>query len=95
MSACLFCRIAAGEIPCVRVHESKHLLAFMDINPLSDKHVLVIPKKHATHVDELDDGAAGELGVVLRDVSRAIGAERKFKFITKFLLGKLINGIYG
>ena len=46
MSDCLFCRIAAGEIPATRVLESERTLAFRDINPQAPIHVLVIPKPH-------------------------------------------------
>lgn len=45
---CLFCAIISGKIPCEKVFEDEHTLAFMDINPLSTGHVLVIPKTHAT-----------------------------------------------
>jgi histidine triad (HIT) family protein len=43
---CIFCKIAAGEIPGVKVYEDQETLAFMDINPRSDGHCLIIPKKH-------------------------------------------------
>ncbi len=45
--SCLFCGIAAGDIPSVKVAESTSTYAFMDINPASDGHVLVIPKRHS------------------------------------------------
>ena len=44
---CVFCAIVAGKAPCVRVYEDEHSLAFMDINPATRGHVLVIPKAHA------------------------------------------------
>lgn len=47
---CLFCRIVAGEIPATVVGEDERTLAFMDINPASDGHALVIPKAHSTDV---------------------------------------------
>jgi histidine triad (HIT) family protein len=49
--ACLFCRIAAGEIPATLVHEDTETLAFRDINPQAAVHVLVIPREH--HEDAL------------------------------------------
>jgi histidine triad (HIT) family protein len=51
---CLFCKIAAGEIPATRVREDERTIAFMDINPATRGHVLVIPREHAT--DLLDVG---------------------------------------
>lgn len=44
---CIFCKIIAGHIPCVKVYEDDQTLAFMDINPRSDGHCLIVPKTHA------------------------------------------------
>ena len=45
---CVFCAIAAGEIPCFKVFEDDFALAYLDINPFSEGHTLVIPKAHTT-----------------------------------------------
>ena len=50
---CIFCAIVAGQAPCVRVYEDEHTLAFMDINPATRGHVLVIPKAHARDLLEV------------------------------------------
>ena len=52
--ACLFCRIVAGEIPAVRVHEDDRTLAFMDIAPATRGHLLVVPRTHAADVHDID-----------------------------------------
>jgi histidine triad (HIT) family protein len=54
-SDCLFCRIVRGELPSTQVDEDERTLTFMDINPASDGHALVIPKAHAR---DLHDGPA-------------------------------------
>jgi histidine triad (HIT) family protein len=46
MSDCIFCKIAAGEIPCRKVYEDSDLLAFHDINPVAPVHFMIIPKEH-------------------------------------------------
>ena len=51
---CLFCKIINGEIPCYKIYENDDVLAFLDINPDSDGHTLVIPKKHFTDLDDID-----------------------------------------
>jgi len=58
--SCIFCAIAAGEAPSQRVAESEQAYAFLDINPATDGHTLVIPKRHATDIWDLDpeDGRA-------------------------------------
>ena len=50
---CLFCKIVAGEIPATRVHEDERTIAFMDINPGTRGHLLVIPRAHAADVLEI------------------------------------------
>jgi histidine triad (HIT) family protein len=51
---CLFCKIAAGDIPATRVYEDERTIAFMDINPGTRGHLLVIPREHSTDLLEID-----------------------------------------
>ena len=51
---CLFCKIVKGEIPSFKIYEDENVLAFLDINPDSDGHTLIIPKKHFTDLDDID-----------------------------------------
>ena len=52
---CIFCKIAAGEIPSVKVYEDDRVLVFMDINPISEGHLLIIPKAHAATIYEITE----------------------------------------
>jgi histidine triad (HIT) family protein len=54
---CIFCRIAAGDIPSHKVYEDESTLAFLDINPAARGHTLVIPKEHAADVHALSEAA--------------------------------------
>jgi histidine triad (HIT) family protein len=72
MAETIFSKIIAGEIPCFRVYEDVHVLAFLDINPLSKGHTLVIPKEQRETLDQLSDESAAALGRVLPRISRAI-----------------------
>jgi histidine triad (HIT) family protein len=75
----IFGRIIDGEIPCHRVYEDEHVLAFLDVGPLSRGHTLLIPKERVAQLHELSEGAAAAIGRVLprlcRAVLRATGAE--------------------
>jgi histidine triad (HIT) family protein len=51
---CLFCKIVAGDVPATLVHEDERTVAFMDINPATRGHLLVIPREHATDVHAID-----------------------------------------
>ena len=72
MAKTIFARIIAGEIPCFRVYEDDRVLAFLDVNPLSRGHTLVIPKEPAETLDQLSDDSAAAIGRVLPKISRAI-----------------------
>ena len=54
MDDCLFCRIAAGQIPAGIVLEDEQFLAFRDIHPKAPQHILVIPREHIVSLNELD-----------------------------------------
>lgn len=69
---CLFCRIIAGSIPCHRIYENEHVLAFLDIGPIAPGHALMIPKTHAVTIDQLDEQHAAAIGRVLPAISRAV-----------------------
>ena len=70
----IFSKILAGEIPCHRVYEDAHVLAFLDIGPLSDGHLLVIPKEAKAQLHELSDEIAAAIGRVLPRLARAVMA---------------------
>jgi histidine triad (HIT) family protein len=75
-SDCLFCRIAAGEIPATVVHETDTTLAFRDITPKAPSHVLVIPKAHHSDVAalaEADPALAGQVLAAAATVAEAEG----------------------
>jgi len=74
MADTIFGKIIRGEIPCHRVYEDAQVLAFLDINPLSRGHTLVIPKEPAETMDQLSDEAAAALGKVLPRLCRAVVA---------------------
>jgi histidine triad (HIT) family protein len=68
----VFAKILAGDIPCHKVYEDDQVLAFLDVNPLSRGHTLVIPKEAAATLDALSDDAAAALGRVLPRIARAV-----------------------
>jgi histidine triad (HIT) family protein len=68
----IFAKILRGEIPCHKVYEDDRVLAFLDINPQSPGHTLVIPKEIAASLDELSDDSAAAIGRVLPRIARAI-----------------------
>ncbi|MDD5720878.1 MAG: HIT domain-containing protein [Candidatus Pacebacteria bacterium] len=55
MENCIFDKIIKGEIPCTKVYEDENFLAFLDIQPVADGHLLLIPKKHMVWMQDADD----------------------------------------
>jgi histidine triad (HIT) family protein len=72
MADTIFGRIIGGQIPCHKVYEDDRVLAFLDINPLTRGHTLVIPKEPAETLDKLSDESAAALGRVLPRICRAV-----------------------
>ena len=72
MTDCLFCKIIDGEIPCHKIYEDDKIIAFLDIQPLTRGHTLVIPKEHASSMDKLSQDSAAALGKALPTVSKAV-----------------------
>ncbi|KAI5855352.1 HIT-like domain-containing protein [Tricharina praecox] len=73
-TACIFCKIVKGEIPCFKLFESTKVLAFLDIQPLSRGHAMVIPKTHGAKLHEIPDDELAELLPVAAKLARAVGS---------------------
>ncbi|KAF1029235.1 MAG: Purine nucleoside phosphoramidase [Burkholderia plantarii] len=67
---CLFCKIAAGEIPSAKVHEDDEFVTFRDIRPAAETHVLVIPRRHLSTLSAVGPEDAPLLGRMLVLVAR-------------------------
>ncbi|HLX89011.1 MAG TPA: histidine triad nucleotide-binding protein [Acidimicrobiales bacterium] len=82
---CIFCRIAAGEVPADIVHTTEHTVAFRDINPQAPVHVLVIPRRHvdnASTVTAEDAELTADMLVAARQVAAQQGvAERGYRLV--------------
>lgn len=78
MTDCLFCKFVSGEIKADVVYEDDHVLAFRDINPQAPTHVLVIPKRHISTLNDLtpeDAELVGRLYLAAQQVARDEGID--------------------
>lgn len=76
MAECIFCQIVDGAIPTKKIYEDEQVVAFDDINPQAQVHVLVIPKRHLVSLDDTQDSDAallGQLMVVCAKMARERG----------------------
>lgn len=69
---CIFCRIISAEIPAAIVYEDDAVLSFLDIGPLAEGHLLVIPREHFARLTDMPDAMAGQLGRALPRLGRAL-----------------------
>ncbi|MDY6764273.1 MAG: HIT family protein [Halobacteria archaeon] len=68
MTDCIFCQIVEGEIPSRTVYEDDYVMAFLDVNPLSRGHTVVIPKNHFENLQEMDDPDASAVYSALHNL---------------------------
>ena len=85
MADCLFCKIAAGQIPATIVFQDDHIVAFKDITPRAPTHVLVVPRRHIASLNELgpgDDALVGEMVRAAASIAKEQGlADRGYRTV--------------
>ena len=95
MEECIFCKIAAGEIPSRRVHhEDNTIISFLDIDQRIPGHTLVIPVAHYEWFYELPDDIAGNLFKVARKVARELKEEMKADYVQLSIIGADIPHVH-
>ncbi|MFE3545019.1 HIT family protein [Nocardia sp. NPDC059177] len=72
MNDCVFCRIVAGTAPATKVYEDDAVCAFLDIRPITRGHTLIVPKRHATELDDLDPDTGADLFRTGHRLARAL-----------------------
>lgn len=70
--ASIFSKIIDGEIPSYKIAENKHFYSFLDINPMSKGHTLIVPKKEIDYIFDLDDNTLAEMHLFAKQVAKAI-----------------------
>ena len=85
--ASIFSRIIAGEIPCYKVAEDDNFFAFLDINPLTKGHTLIVPKQEVDYIFDLDDETLKGMVVFAKRVATKIKAVTGCKKVAMVVLG--------
>jgi len=84
MDDCLFCKIVAGEIPCEQIYSDALVLAFNDINPVADTHILIIPRQHIRSLNDLrpdNDAVLAHMMQVLPKIAQQQGLDNGYRTI--------------
>ena len=85
--ASIFTRIIQGEIPCYKVAEDDRYFAFLDINPLTEGHTLVVPKKETDYLFDLDDDTLAGMVLFAKRIAKRIGEKIACKRVAVAVLG--------
>ena len=85
--ASIFTRIIQGEIPCYKVAEDDRYFAFLDINPLTKGHTLVVPKQETDYLFDLDDDTLAGMVLFAKRIAKRIGEKIACKRVAVIVLG--------
>jgi histidine triad (HIT) family protein len=88
MENCIFCKIIKKEIPCTQIYEDENFLAFLDIQPVSDGHLLLIPKKHIVWMQDADDEIIGDIFQLSKKLMLAIKKGMECDYVQLSIVGK-------
>ncbi|MFA5773594.1 MAG: HIT domain-containing protein [Candidatus Paceibacterota bacterium] len=88
--SCIFCKIAKGKIPCHKIFEDKNFLAFLDIQPVSHGHILIIPKKHIVWMYEVDDKIIAGIFKLTKKLMLALKKSMKCDYVQEWVSGEEI-----
>lgn len=80
MTDCIFCKIASGEIESKKVYEDENVFAFYDLSPQAPVHILFIPKKHISHIDDItedDSKIIGKIYLAITKVAKDLELDEK------------------
>ena len=88
---CLFCRIVKGEIPSYKIYENDSTFAFLDINPISNGHVLVVPKNHSDNITKISKEEFSSLMESVRLISLKLKESLDSDSINIKMIGEIVN----
>ena len=91
----IFSKIAAGEIPSYKCAESDKFYAFLDIDPVTKGHTLVVPRKEVDYIFDMEDEELAEFEVFAKKVAKAIKAAFPCKKVAQVVLGLEVNHAHG
>lgn len=85
--ATIFTKIIEGEIPCYKIAEDEKFFAFLDINPMSKGHTLVVPKQETDYIFDLDDTTLSEMIIFAKKIAKAVENAVRCKRVGLMVIG--------
>jgi len=90
MENCIFCKIVNKEIPCNKIYESKKFLVFLDIKPVADGHLLIIPKDHVVWMQEANNETIAEIFKLTKKMMLALKKGLSCDYVQESVVGNEI-----
>lgn len=90
MEDCIFCKIVKGEIPSVKIYEDSLFFAFLDINPVTKGHILLIPKYHIKWIHEVDDIIISKIFILVKKIINKMRNNLPCDFVQITVVGEEI-----
>ncbi len=90
MQDCIFCKISKGEIPSNKIYENENFLVFLDIKPVSDGHLLIVPKKHIVWMQEADDETIEDIFKLTKKMMLALKKGINCDYVQESVVGNEI-----
>jgi len=87
-TSCIFCKIGKGEIPCDKIYEDKNFLVFLDIKPVSDGHLLIIPKEHIIWMQDAQDETISLIFKLTKKMMLALKKSIQCDFVQTSIVGE-------
>ncbi|MEI8270757.1 MAG: HIT domain-containing protein [bacterium] len=84
---CIFCKIGKGEIPCNKIYEDEKFIVFLDIKPVSDGHILIIPKEHAVWMQDAIDEIISQIFILTKKMMLALKKGLPCDYIQESVVG--------
>ena len=87
MNDCIFCKIAKGKIPSDKIYEDENFFSFLDIKPVSDGHLLIIPKKHVVWMQDAEDETISEIFKLTKKLMLALKNKLPCDYVQMSVVG--------
>ena len=88
MNTCIFCKITKGEIPSDKIYEDKDFFVFLDMSPVYDGHLLIVPKKHIVWMQEADDQTISDIFKLTKKIMLAIKKAMQADYVEESVVGE-------
>ena len=94
MEDCIFCKIASNEIKSTKIYEDNSFFAFLDLNPVSKGHVLIVPKSHSRWIHEAENNIISEIFILSKLIINKMRKGLSCDYVQVSVIGEQVSGMH-